>query len=97
MSDLLSGGRKRSNLYKDADGNLVKGRYIYKIQNGEKYIANMKYPAGYTKSGTFYCFEDAVSWIEGNWERFAPGWYYDEYMQLVILRKPGEARPKREF
>ena len=69
-----------SNLYRDQDGNIVKGRYIYKNKHKEKYTANMKYPEGYCKSGTFYSFQDAVTWIEGNWTRYAPGWYYDDDM-----------------
>ena len=88
---------KKSNLYTDTEGNLVKGRYIYKDEQREKYTAWMKYPEGYCKSGTFYCFEDAVSWIESNWTRFAPGWYYDTDMRVVVLRKPGDTRPKRTF
>jgi len=84
------------NLYRDQDGNFVKGRYIYKLKN-QKYAAYMKYPQGYRKSGTFYSLEDAVTWIEGNWTRYEPGWYYDDNMKMITLRRPGEPSIRREF
>jgi uncharacterized protein YbdZ (MbtH family) len=86
-----------SNLYRDADGNFVKGRYIYKTSQNEKYMAQMKYPQGYTKCATLYSLEEAIEFIEGNWTRYEPGWYYDNDLKLVVLRRPGEHRSKRGF
>ena len=87
--------KSRSNLYKDASGNYVVGRYIYLQKNG-RYLAQIKYPEGYNKSGLFYSFEDALSWIDTNYEKYRPGWYMDNGV-VITLRKPGEYRPKREF
>ena len=87
--------RARSNLYRDASGNLIVGRYIYLQKNG-RYMAQIKYPQGYQKSGLFYSLEDAVEWVDSNYDKFSPGWYIDNGV-VVTLRKPGEYRPKREF
>jgi hypothetical protein len=87
--------RSRSNLYKDASGNLVVGRYIYLQKNG-RYLTQVKYPEGHNKSALLYSFEDAVQWIEENYEKYRPGWYVDNG-EVITLRKPGEYRPKREF
>ena len=59
-------------------------------------MAQLKYPEGYTKSGLFYSFEDAVSWIDANYEKYRPGWYMDNG-EVIILRRPGEYRPKRLY
>jgi uncharacterized protein YbdZ (MbtH family) len=87
--------KSRSNLYQDASGNSIAGRYIYLQKNG-RYMAQLKYPEGYTKSALLYSFEEAVEWIEANWEKYRPGWYIDNG-EVIVLRKPGEYRPKREF
>jgi uncharacterized protein YbdZ (MbtH family) len=88
--------KARSNLYQDEFGNSIAGRYIYRLKNGGKYSANLKYPEGYTKSGIFYSFEDAVEWVENNWEKYRPGWYMDNGV-VVTLRRPGEYREPRMF
>jgi hypothetical protein len=42
----------------------VKGHYIYKIKNRQsKFLAQIKYPQGFSKSGVFYSLEDAITWI----------------------------------
>jgi hypothetical protein len=87
--------KHRANLYKDATGNSVAGRYIYKRQN-DRYMAQFRYPEGHQKSTLLYSFEEAVEWIEANWEKYLPGWYLDNG-EVIVIKKPGEYRPKREF
>jgi hypothetical protein len=71
------------NLYKDASGNSIDGRFIY-IRKG-RYMAYLRYPEGHQKSVLLYTFEEAVEWIETNWEKYLPGWYYDNDGRLVNL------------
>jgi hypothetical protein len=88
--------KARSNLYQDEFGNSIAGRYIYRDKQREKYTAQLKYPEGYCKTGIFYSFEDAVSWIEINYEKYRPGWYEDNG-KIIVLRRPGEYRPERTY
>lgn len=53
--------RVRTNLYKDGT---VRGHYIYKVKNKtDRYMAQIKNHYG-TKSGLFYSYDDAETWIE---------------------------------
>ena len=86
----------RSNTYVDASGNQVKGKYIYPRPHG-KFQAMLKYPEGYSKSKMCYDMEEAVAFVEGQWETYAAGWYYNENGDKIFLRRPGDERPPREF
>ena len=79
----------RTNLYKDPDGNFVKGKYLYHDKQKNKYNAHMKYPEGYSKSGVFYTFDDAKFWIESHWDVYKSGWYWDGDT-MVLLKVKGQ-------
>jgi hypothetical protein len=80
-----------SNLYTDVNGNRVIGRFIYKTARNQKYMAQMRYPAGYQKSKTFDTLEEAVDFIEGNWTVYESGSYVVDGV-VIRLRYPGEPR-----
>lgn len=86
----------RPNLYKDEDGNFVKGRYVYSIALG-KFSAMCKYPEGYSKTKIFYTFEDAVAFVEKDYDKYKTGEYIDNDGNLVIMTKKGDVKPKRMF
>lgn len=88
--------KSRVSLYVDENGNTVKGRYIWSKAGG-KYQAMLKYPEGYCKSKTFYDLEEAVAFVRNDYIRYAPGWYYDENMGKVFLKRPDEIRPERMY
>ena len=85
-----------TNLYRDSSGNVVTGRYIYARPN-KRFSAMCKYPEGYTKGKMCYTFEEAVAFIEGDYEKYAPGWYYNTDMEMVFLRRPNDPRPPRMY
>jgi hypothetical protein len=87
---------KRPNLYLDAEGKQVKGRYIYPAEHG-KFLAICRYPEGYNKSKVCYEMEEAVAFVRDEYDTYAPGWYYNSEMDKVFLRRPGDVRPERMF
>jgi hypothetical protein len=43
----------------------IKGHYIYKIKNrADRYLAQIKYPMGYSRGGLFYSLDDAINWMQ---------------------------------
>lgn len=86
-----------SNLYVTENGTAIKpGRYIYKAR-GNKFSAVCKYPEGYSKSKTCYTMEEAVSFVENEYDVYSLGWYYNNDMDMVFLRRHGDPRPERTF
>jgi len=88
--------RGDTNLFRDAEGNLVKNRSIYRRPN-DKYFAQMRYSQGYCKTKLCYSLEEAVAYITDNYETYVEGWYYDNDLRMVTLRRPGEERPPRMY
>ena len=85
-----------TNLYLDVNGNAVKGRYIYARPN-KRFSAMCKYPEGYSKAKMCYSLEEAVEFVERDYEKYAPGWYYNTDMEMVFLRRPNDPRPERSY
>ena len=81
-----------TNLYTDINGNPIKGRYIYARPN-RKFSAMLKYPEGFSKSKTCYSQEEAETFIRDECAIYAPGWYYNNDMDMVFLRRRGDPRP----
>jgi hypothetical protein len=83
---------QRSNLYKDASGNVVVGKFIY--QSKGRYMAQCRYPEGHQKSVLLYTFEEANEWIKTNWEKYLPGWYHDNDGRVIDMKihRPLKAR-----
>ena len=79
------------NLYFDENGNRVKGRYIYRKATGN-YYAMCKYPEGFSKTKQFSTFEEAVSFIRDEWDTYALGWYFNNDLELVVLKRPAELK-----
>jgi len=86
----------KTNLYKDVNGNPVKGKYIYNGKDG-KYSAMCKYPEGYSKAKICYSMEEAIDFVENDYQTYALGWYYDTDMKMVFLRRRGDPRPERTY
>jgi len=86
-----------ANLYVDQNGKSIKpGRYIYKAR-ANKFSAVCKYPEGYTKSKICYTMDEAVTFLTDEYEKYAPGWYYNNDMEMVFLRRPNDPRPERLY
>ena len=86
----------KSNVYLDASGNVIKGRYVYPRPGG-KYQAMVKYPEGYNKSKICYDLEEAVAFVKGEWDTYASGSYVNEYGETVRLRRKDEPKTPREY
>jgi len=82
----------RSNLYRDPDGNAVKGRYVYLLTNKNKYSAQCKYPEGYCKASSWDTLEDAINWVDSHWDTYKNGFFYDIDGTYRRLRRNGEPR-----
>jgi hypothetical protein len=82
---------KKTNLYNGAAG-----RYIWAYPP-DKFVALIKYPEGYTKSKSCYTMEEAVNFVENDYDKYKTGEYYDNDGRLVKMYKKGEVRPKRMF
>lgn len=55
----------RANLY----GPKQLGRHVYKIKGNERYSAQIRFPNGYRKAAVFYSLQDAIDWIDNNYNR----------------------------
>jgi hypothetical protein len=54
--------RPTTNLYPGAG--VIPGHYIYKVKNrNDRYLAQIKYPQGFTRGGLFYSLDDAINWM----------------------------------
>lgn len=87
-------GQKRvsDNLYRDAEGNVMKGKYLHLLSNG-RYRAMFYYPEGHQKCKLFYELEEATYWLDTQWDVYKAGIYYDECLgRDVILQKVSHLR-----
>ena len=51
-----------------------------------------KYPEGFSKTKQFSTFEEAVSFIRDEWDTYALGWYFNNDLELVVLKRPAELK-----
>jgi len=84
------------NLYKDPDGNSVRGRYVYHVKNNNRFVAQCKYPEGYRKTSLWDTVEEAIDWVDSNWDKYKTGFYYDLDGAYRRLRKVGEPRAREQ-
>jgi hypothetical protein len=82
---------KKTNLYTGAAG-----RYIWAYPP-DKFVALIKYPEGFCKSKSCYSMEEAVDFVENDYDKYKTGQYYDNDGRLVVLRKKGDVRRERMF
>jgi hypothetical protein len=78
-----------TNLYKDENGKPIRGRYVYARPN-QRYSAMCKYPEGYSKSKMCYSLEEAVEFVERDYEKYKCGEYIDNDGRLITMvrRRP---------
>ena len=88
--------KSRTSLYKAENGDTIQGRFIYAAPHG-KFYAQCKYPEGHCKSKTCYSMEEAVDFVENEYDTYKTGQYYDNDGRLVVLRKKGVVRRERMF
>jgi len=82
---------KKRNLYAGAAG-----KYIWAYPP-DKFVAHIKYPEGHSKSKSCYSMEEAIDFVENDYDKYKTGEYYDNDGRLVRLYKKGDVRPKRMY
>lgn len=84
--------RVSDNLYRDADGNVIKGKYLHLLNNG-RYRGMFYYPEGHQKTRLFYELEEANTWLDTMWDLYKTGTYYDPLLgREVTLKKASHLR-----
>jgi len=58
-----------------------KGHYIYEVKSKPgRFLAQIKYPCGYSRSGLFYSLDDALTWMLSQRESDKPYTPYTPYI-----------------
>lgn len=87
-------GQKRvsDNIYRDHDGNVIKGKYLHLLSNG-RYRAMFYYPEGHQKCKLFYELEEAKTWLDTQWDFYKTGTFYDVCLgREVTIQKVSHVR-----